>query len=131
MKIKGQLCISRPTSNSGEEWINIEFTDVDASIRFACFKVDLAGFTKALTGLGYVPGEIELRGLERVGTKAENKVEFIKCNPYEDKSMLPLLVRKLEVDGWAARAGDWENSHNFTKNGVRVVFFRNVPKEQP
>lgn len=130
--IKGQLTISRPTSSSGAEWIEIEFNDEDAGIRFAKFRVSLTNFAKALTGLGYVPGEIELRGLDRVGMKSENKTEHIPCEPpYGDKKKLAVLkekVKALEVDGWVSRHGDIENHHCYTRGGVTVVFFRHVPK---
>jgi hypothetical protein len=125
--IKGQLCISRPRGG-GEEYISIEFTDADARVRFATFKIGLEDFSRALTGLGYVPGEIELRGLEYVGMKSENKSEIVLGNPFVDEKALQKKVAELEIDGWKARAGDLENHHNYTKDGVRVVFFRHVKK---
>jgi len=130
--IKGQLCITRPTSSSGEECVSIEFTDTDASVRFATFRIGLADFAKALTGLGYMPGEIEFHGLDRVGMKSENKTERIACEPpYGDKKKLATLkekIKTLEVDGWSARNGDADNHYNYFQGGVTVVFFRHVPK---
>jgi hypothetical protein len=133
--IKGQLTISRPSNGRGEEWITIEFRDEDAGVRFAQFRVSTADFARAITGLGYIPGEIEVGGLHLVGTKAENKTEFIECEPpYGDKAKKATLLKKieaLEVDGWKSRSGDWDNHHNYTRKGVSIVFFRNVPKEKP
>jgi hypothetical protein len=82
-----------------------------------------------------VPGEIEIRGLDVVGMKSENKSELIPGeHPYGDKKKLAALraaMKKFEVDGWSGRASDLENHYNYKPGGCHVAFFRHAPKEKP
>jgi hypothetical protein len=132
--IKGQLTIGRVRSSTDPDgWVEIWFRDADACCEFATFKISPKDFADAIMGLGYAPGTIEIRGLDVVGMKSENKVEAIPAeHPYGDKKKLALLqaaVKEFEVDGWRARDSDLENHYSYKRGCVHVAFFRHVPKE--
>jgi hypothetical protein len=73
MNIKGQLTISRWKGNDDTEGINIELIDADSHVRFVVVNISLEDFAKAITGLGYVPVDLDVRGLDKVGKIAEFK----------------------------------------------------------
>ena len=130
--VKGQLSISRVHSNMDDGYVEIRFRDSDACCEFASFKLSVLDFAEALFGRGFVSGEIEIRGLDVIGMKAENKVELVRGElPYGNKKALAALqkeMKKFEVDGWEGRKSDLENPHNYRSEGVQVVFFRHVKK---
>lgn len=134
MNLKGQITISRVTSNHEGDEIEIRFYDCDASIEFAIMHLTPEAFAKALTGLGYVEGVLEVRGLELVGTRMEHKTEIVPVPlGYSKSDELKALkvLKTYEVDGWKARSGDITNHHNYIPHkGMSIVFFRNVPKQE-
>ena len=129
-KLPGSVTISHPMMS---DIIHIEFTDEISQISFAEVELSLKDFALALTGMGNVKGTIEIRNLETVGWKAENKTEIIRVPALKDYDKLRDYARKavkaLEVDGWSARADDVENHHCWKGNTVSVVFFRHVKPE--
>jgi len=124
--LPGTLCISRTSSTHDADEIEIRFIDEESHVQFATFHISLENFAKALTGLGYVEGKIEYRGLNRVGKISESKTELVHCKPYGDDKAKYKALAEFEVDGWKARKGDIDNHHHYTPHGVRVVFFRHT-----
>jgi len=124
---KGTITISRPQCSDGSKHIEIRLRDDESRIQFATVKVELADFSEAVTGLGYVPVEIEFCGLGLIGKTAENKTELVCCDPWNAQERRKAL-KAYEVDGWHARTGDIDNPHRFGKDGVGVVFFRHTGK---
>lgn len=121
--VPGKITISRYSQTYKDDGITIRITDDVSRVEFVEAHMGLADFAAAVTGLGQVPAQLELRGLDLVGMRAENKEEFVPALPGgKDASLLPFLV-----DGWAARGGDYGNSHRGSQDhGYRVVFFRHV-----
>lgn len=69
MNIEGKIVISRVTSNRDDDTIKIELHDENTGICFVRGTMSLADFAMAITGLGYMPIQLELNGLEYVGKK--------------------------------------------------------------
>ena len=76
-KIKGKLTISRVHPNQGEDWIEVTLDDKNSGIQFAEVRINLEEFSKAITGLGARPCEIEVGGLDLVGKKLETKTHIV------------------------------------------------------
>ena len=81
MKNKGKLTISRPSYSDGSQKIAISVEDKDAVIGFLSLEISYEDFAAAITGMGMMPCEFEVRGLESVGKKREDiKLEFKVCS---------------------------------------------------
>lgn len=109
--------------------VEIRLMDKISRTVFAEVLLTLEEFSQALFGTPS-EGVIEYRGLNKLGTRKENKVELLLCDPWNQEQRHRAL-RIAETDGWKARHGDIDNHHNFVRGqseGVRVVFFRNVGK---
>lgn len=128
--MRGRVTIARYSDNKSDGGIRIELTDNQSRVRFATALLTFEQFSKAVTGMGEIEVELEVRRLDLVGKTAENKTEIIKMTyPYGDekkKVALRKAVAKFEVDGWVARTGDTENHNNAKADGIHVVFFRHV-----
>ena len=77
--------------------------------------MDLLTFTKALFGLGHVPVEFELRGLDKVGKKYEYTTEQVYV-PYDHEGnisddLIDKAVSGWEHNGWAGSRRDCKNHH--------------------
>lgn len=67
-KLPGKIIISRIQSNKRvEDEIEISFIDDRSNIHFATAKMSLETFALALTGLGHLDVELDVRGLENIG----------------------------------------------------------------
>jgi len=134
LKLKGQITISKVSSNKEDDYIRIAVVDEDAGIEFCTIKMSLKDFADTITGRGHAKCDLGVRGLDKVGMKAENKVENVKrMHSQSEKD----AVAPYEVDGWFSRKGDAENHHNVTEhnpkegyNVYRVVFYRWVEKDE-
>lgn len=71
MKLKGALTITRSTGGGKPDEIRLRLRCESSRIDFAEVTISLAEFAQAVTGLGYRPVEIEVRGLEHVGMEHE------------------------------------------------------------
>lgn len=133
-RLKGSVTISRV--HGDKDVVEIRLEEENSGIEFATLTLELEGFARAITNQGHVKGELEVVGLDKVGWKAENKVEFV---PFTGKALEigheGLAARRkaclaLEVDGWAGDKSDLENHHRrvYKKNrqGAMVRFFRHV-----
>lgn len=124
---EGKITISRYHNT---EIVCISIMDVISRVEFVKFEMTVSDFGKAITGLGYVTGNMELRKLNLIGKKAENKDVVIKCEfPYGDKMKMRKArkaMKEFEVDGWKGRDYDLGNPHNYATDGIRVCFSRHV-----
>lgn len=130
----GKITISRPSGYGADE-IVLSFTDDISSVQFLEFHISCDEFAKALTGLGYRPGEMELRRLDLIGMKRENKTEsipYVGPKNYSDREKeARIILQPYETDGWQAYDSDYTNHHNWfrTKDGkefAKVSFTRHV-----
>lgn len=122
--------IGRHFGSDEKRCVTIEVTDKISGAQFVEVKLSLAEFADAVFGRGYVPCEFNLRGVDKVGMKAENKEEFVPISREDDrKENYSKALKPFEVDGWHARSGDMGNGHRREGDGYRVVFFRHVPAE--
>jgi len=136
IKLPGQLTITRPT-RGGElaDAVEICFKDMSSRIEFATAIVDLASFTKALTGLGHQPCEITVHALDLVGMMKETKTEavFVIDGSWETREeRAAAACKEWETNGWIARVSDTQNHYkqlSKEKEGAvyRVCFLRWVP----
>lgn len=134
-KLKGGLSITRPSGNVGPEYIQISVNDDLSSTQFVTVRVPLAAFAAAITGLGHVECEFDLRP-DLIGMKRENKEEWIASEPLpytmeglaRENLAAPLLA-PFEVDGWKGRVDDLFNHHRRNREGARVTFVRYVEPE--
>ena len=121
--MEGKLSIGKVTccGNSKEDYISIEIEDTLSSIQFVRVRADLETFTKALFGLGCVPIEFELNGIERVGKKYEYKTVEVSIphvpsrfefTDEEINKAIDKAVSKYEVSGWVGSREDCKNYHN-------------------
>jgi hypothetical protein len=127
--MKGNVSIVRRTSNSGEG-ILIEITDEKSNVRFLQVTMDLVDFAKVITGVGYIPCDFELMGVDKVGMVFEHKKVNIPVSTHKHftEEELDELVGPLEVGGWVARRDSVNNHHNWVtqkdKKYVSVSFGR-------
>ena len=128
INMKAGLTISR-IHGSEDYAVEIRIRDEHSRIEFIEMQLTLEQFATALFGTPVSEVDVELRGLEKLGLTAENKTEIVKCDPWDEAARNEAL-KAYEVDGWKARSGDINNSHNFRTakgtTGVVVVFFRHV-----
>jgi hypothetical protein len=116
-KLKGQLTIGRTRSSHGPDTIRVSIRDQMSIMEFASIELSLENFSKAITGLAGVDGELEIRGLDRVGKKHECKTEAVDV-PYEGYSLprgfdFGPALKAWEVDGWEADRHQMENRNNW------------------
>jgi len=109
-------CCGRPE----EDYISITVEDKLSSIRFLEVKMGLESFAKALMGLGNVPVEFELQGLNRVGKKYEHKTVEVYVphghTGFISDDFIDKAVSRRENDGWVGSRRDCKNHHNWVRN---------------
>ena len=116
--MKGKITISRPKGR-GCDYITISASDSASGIEFVEINVKYSEFAEALTGASYKSCDFELRGVERVGMKRENKTESVfipNTIAYKDTEAIRAEVAKHEVDGWIGYIPDASNNHRMTKS---------------
>lgn len=120
------------------EGTTIELHDADASITFAVIKLTPAQLSKALSRLAYTECEVEVRSLELVGTRMENKKhEFPltpKCGDYgQQKEEAVLEAIRTCPEGWAPDLSFNSRDSTFSKDGKyygQTTIRRWVPQEE-
>jgi len=139
--MKGRISINKVTCQAPEkDYVIIELEDELSSVEFVQARMSLETFGRALFGLSSLPVEFELRGLDKVGKKLENKIEevFIPCETelYATDKEIRQAIKKYEVDGWIGRDENAKNHHNWVGyRGIdgytaRVIFRRWVEVEK-
>jgi len=117
MKLKGKISMF-----IGVEETTIRIQDENSNIEFVEITLTPAQLSSALSRLAYTPCNIEVRGLDRVGKKHENKeFEFEiseKLSRERKTEQLREIAQSMLTDGWIAEG--YFNSQNsfFTKDGV-------------
>ena len=134
----GKITISRPSGGDQDE-IVLSFTEEISGVQFLEFHMSCEEFAKALTGLGYRPGQMELRALDKIGMQYEHKsmnIPYVQPPSFsERKEHARTILQPYEVDGWLAHDDDYTNHHNWFRNKEgkgfqRVHFGRHVPAKQ-
>lgn len=128
MKIKGHVIITHSQRGSGRPDCPHQLTvqDAKSGVEFVSVEMTDEQFCGMLTGF-YQPVEIDVAGLECVGTKHEVRVVEI---PAEDIGTANPAFRKwwkkhvlpLETDGWKAEDTGY-NHHMYTAVGKYKVHF--------
>ena len=120
MKLKGKITITRQEGLSGCE--------------FVAARLSLADFSAAITGMGGMPCEFELRA-KYVGLRAEHKLVPVFVPNFDQLKDRDKVCRKAiqayEVDGWSGRDADAKNNHRRASSDAKgttysVAFFRYV-----
>jgi hypothetical protein len=130
MELPGKFTISRVQSNVGDDYIQIQFVEVNSGARFVAARIDLESFALAITGQASLPCDLDIRGLDRLGKKHEVKTEIVSYEGArftDDLRVDPAAIAALapyEVDGWKGRVEDLFNHHNRSGPLCRVTFDR-------
>lgn len=141
--MQGHISIGKVTCSSSERtehYISIGIEDEFSTINFLRVKVSMENFAEALMGLGHVPVEFELSGVDRVGKKYEYKTLEIHV-PYRpgdlctSDDLIDKAISKQEFDGWVGSRRDCKNHHNWLRNATsgavyNVRFCRWVDEEK-
>ena len=89
-------------SRSSNDKINIRLRDKASGVSFVEFQMALEAFAFAVTGLGEVPGTMDVRGLEHVGKTRVSEPRRTIC-PLGDRARHVLeawLAENAKEDGW-------------------------------
>jgi len=133
MILKGNVTISRATSNVENDYIRIVVRDEESGTQFVTVEVSLAEFAQAITGLGAVPCQLDVRGLHNVGKRREVKREvlpaLVNAREADALARAEAAIAPLEVDGWRGEAGDYLLLSRRKQGDVTVVFTRFVDME--
>jgi len=122
MKFKGAITISRPQGNNCD-YISISLVDEDSRIQFVDVEIKYSDFAQLITGLSYVPCEVECRGLENIGKKKVVKsFEFMISDNNDwsnQKEKAIELADKVCPEGWKISKYFGSQDSFFTKDGQR------------
>lgn len=104
----GKITISKTTDNRNNKQIRITIEDDASSINFVEGRMSLENFMEALTGLGFVDIDFEVRGLENIGKTREHKTVEIALGDNvgygEERYTIAIQkAKELEVDGWVSQ----------------------------
>lgn len=133
--LKGTLSISRISGGGEADEIRVTVRDESSGIEFVEARMSLEQFAQTMFGSRESECSFTLRGVDLVGSIAENKTELVPYDLFKDRSekAQAKALKPFEVDGWVARGTDISNNHYRTEVGGKphqaVVFFRHVTKE--
>ena len=96
--MKAKVTISR----SSDDIVRIRIRDVASGVEFAEIGLTVEAYGYAITGLSEQEGELEVRGLERVGKKRITEPRTIACpiNSYDKNLLGAWLKENAQEDGW-------------------------------
>lgn len=101
MKIEGNITVRFEPNG-----VKIELEDVVANSRLASISIDVPAFMRILSGLSFMPCNIDIPNIDKIGKKHENK-EFrfpidkeLASSSHREK--LTRLAQSLLSDGWIA-----------------------------
>jgi len=119
MKINGKITLLCEGDN-----VKLELHDDDSSITFVRVELTAKQFTQALGRLAHTPCKsMEVRGLERVGTKMENQTfifevpESVPWKHEERVKILKPILDKVCPEGWIPDMGFNSQNSFFTNEG--------------
>lgn len=131
--MNGKITISKTSDNRGNKDIRIRIEDDASYINFVEARMSLENFAEALTGLGFVDIEFDVRGLENVGKTRERKTIEINLGKIgydvDRKSLAMIKARELESDGWVCDGYFSSQDSFYHKDGntyCRANFLRYV-----
>lgn len=103
-KLEGRITISKIRCSDQDDYMKIEIMDSLSGTHFVYVKMSLADFTTAITGQGYIPVELEVRGLKNVGLVREQKaLVFTVPNGTSDmKRYAAEHAQEFADKGWTA-----------------------------
>jgi len=135
MKHKARLTISRYQGDGGG--IHIRVKDEEAGIEFLDLEVSLEEFANALTGMGMVPANMEVRGIENVGKRIERMTftfPLPEYTTYKDRKRIAAQVaQEVAPEGWTASSYFGSQESFFTgEDGLihaRTSLYRWVDKD--
>lgn len=115
MRLRGEVHIGQPHRGDGKRTVEIHVTDDASRVRFVVVECAYEEFVVALMqGTGAC--EIEVRGLEKLGTTREHKSEAVPWDMYVDRDRDPAeALAPFEVNGWRANRDDLKNGHRCVK----------------
>lgn len=127
---KGEMRVYLPTGAIRDEDDRVVIRIEDDTSGVIFFEAELTPAAWARCTVGNTAADIEftLENTDLIGTKSENKTEFVPIIFGKDgKENKEVSLATFEVDGWKARSGDFGNHHRGShRNGYSVVFFRHV-----
>lgn len=130
-KLEGKLTVSCPMGRK-RDTITLSVKDTRSGVEFLEITLSPHDFALALTGQGLMPCELEVRGLELVGTQRERKTVDVPLplDRERDEDVGNPLA-PFEVDGWMGNADDLHNPHrrNYPAGTAQVNFIRYVNPE--
>lgn len=131
MKLNGRITISRVISNQEiSDTINIKFIDENSGSHFMEVTMTPETLALALTGLGHLPCNIELRGLDVLGKTRDMKYEkVIVHSAHASYEEIMEAAKELEVDGWKCGLQETTQRKVSDRNGeysIVVHFWRYV-----
>ena len=96
--MKAKVTISR----SSDDKVRICLTDAASGIEFAEVAMELEAYAQAITGLSYVEGDLEVRGLEWVGKRRITEKREVVCplKSYDRNELSKWLRDNAQEDGW-------------------------------
>jgi len=114
-----KVCMGRVTAAGSaavdHNVIKVEVFDELSGVRFMKLEMRPEDFMLALTGMGFMAGKMELRGVHLVGCRRERKTELVpvpKGGPWEERdARAAAAVKELEKDGWVGEIRDGTNQH--------------------
>lgn len=115
MKLKGSICITRPSYSDGRKCMSITCEDESTGIRFLEVEVPYDEFVMALTSSNGAM-KYELRGWMHLGKTKEIKrekvwVPDVGWSLEAREKAARKAVAAAETDGWRGHVSDAMNSH--------------------
>lgn len=135
-KGEGKITISRWSNTiEGEKQIHIVIEDGVSGVRILEFAMSLEDFAKALTGQGYVPGDLDLyrenvqyAGMKRIHKQVVVKTTRTQRNAYftlkrdDDRSeLLASILKPYEKDGWTGQ-GSYLFNHHYAVGSMMIAY---------
>ena len=134
--MKGRITLTRPYGD-GADYIEIQIEDSSSGILFLSAQIGYADFAKLLTGLGYMPCEFQLRGIENVGKTTERKTldVYVPLGDHASRQQrAEAAVAEFEKNGWTGRISNAMNQHKRVSGDdegawYKVTFLRYIDED--
>lgn len=116
-KLKGKLCINRPSYGDGRKLINIKVMDECSRERFLDIEIGYSEFAQVITGMSEVDCSFITRGLDRIGKVKETRNLTFVMPEALNYSNRKDTASKLAIENTPA---GWEPSLYFESKGSFV-----------
>lgn len=144
--LNGHISISRVSSNTQGEFVQITVTDDASHCQLIEVEMDMTHFAEALMNLSHRPCLIEANDGPHIGMLSENKTELVpipkdiyfpftslhgRSKDYEKKerasnARMDEVLAPFEIDGWRASRGesaDYRNMHRHVRSENGIGYF--------